>query len=721
MKKSLLALTLGISQIVASSLIGSYSLDLNSNGVSSTSKTTLSHDGKYLYLTNGPNGFSILDVTNPANIRELANTKDSYTTQSIYTPSTVKLSNDGKLLYIGNRRNILVYDVTDKLNPKYLSKISSIFLVGDLEFSPNSEYLYAINNNILRVYKGNEKVSNESISASASSLEIDKKNDKLYVGHTAGFDVFDISNQKEPSNPQTVLFADTNETGMYARDIKILDNYIIVAGGIEQSAILVYDKTSLNKVAKYDFTTSDISKMRLSRDKTKLYVTDKYAKSYVLDISDVENIREITNMDIVNYPYITGIIPSLDESKVFVFETKSYQSNFTPYVYAYDISEDMFSLNLNSGWQLVSFSGTLNVDISKNDYISSMYNYNNQTWSSDTDDIALGDGVWIKSTKNVSLEVDITKYEEDSFTYELKKGWNLKGSLFDFYVDDLNSKYVSELYLYDKTRGWLGKNDIVITKENQGFWLNTKRDLNLTVSKTNIGNNLNEIGVPIVNETGDSVTDDLNKLTYCEKIKFTDASCNTYLQYSDLDSDGLIDSKELEYKTSPFMIDSDGDGVSDYDEIYSGVSFYNPTIANVPKFTISSLDNLDIEIWSTDEMTESVSLEESTEYTESVEKSISEGGSESKTNTHSHSDTVTIGVEQEIKAAGGTTLSASYERSWTEETAKAKETNWDETSTEAASSAVGNSKTNESSKTITYDGAKVLGTFTITNLTPELE
>ncbi len=721
MKKSLLALTLGISQVVASSLIGSYSLDINSSGDSSGAKATISHDGKYLYLGDGYSGFSILDVTNPEYIRELANTKDSFSANSEYAVIIPKLSDDGKLLYLATSEDILVYNVTDKLNPKYVSKLDTDSYVFDFEFSPNSEYLYVADNTKLGIYSEGERVFTTSFTTASRSMELDKENDRLYVGHKAGFDVFDISNQKEPLKIERVLFEDAQINGT---DIKVLDNYIIVAGGYRKAVIIVYDKSDYSEITRYDLSSNNyISKIDLSRDKTKLYVTDIDTKSYILDISDVKNITEITTID--RQPrYVNMIIPSLDETKVFVVGSSGGANEFFSKVDVYDISEDKFSLNLNSGWQLVSFAGTLNVDISKNDYISSMYSYNNGIWSSNIDDITLGGGVWIKSTKNVNLEVDITKYEEDSFTYELKSGWNLKGGLFDFYVNDLEQFCVTDLRFYDKTRGWLNKSDIVVTKENQGFWISNKKsqDCNVTISKTNIGNNLNEIGVPITNETEESVTDDLNKLTYCEKIKFTDASCSAYLQYSDLDSDGLIDSKELEYKTSPFMSDSDGDGVSDYDEVYSGASFYNPTIANIPQFTISSLENFDIVIWSTEEETETVSLEESNEYSQSVEKSVSEGGSNSKTNTKSHSDSVTVGFEYKFGGTdGGLTLHGEYERSWTEETAKTKEVNWDVSSTEAASNAVGKSETNEYSKTVSYDGGKVLGTFTLTNLTPELE
>ncbi|NLZ74633.1 hypothetical protein GX917_01900 [Candidatus Falkowbacteria bacterium] len=70
---------------------------------------------------------------------------------------------------------------------------------------------------------------------------------------------------------------------------------------------------------------------------------------------------------------------------------------------------------------------------------------------------------------------------------------------------------------------------------------------------------------------------------------------NAYLDPLDSDSDGLSDYDEINiYHTSPYLPDSDSDGISDYDEIMAGTDPNCPTgkVCNTAETVITPKDNL---------------------------------------------------------------------------------------------------------------------------------
>ena len=71
---------------------------------------------------------------------------------------------------------------------------------------------------------------------------------------------------------------------------------------------------------------------------------------------------------------------------------------------------------------------------------------------------------------------------------------------------------------------------------------------------------------------------------------------NAYLDPLDSDSDGLSDYDEINiYHTSPYLPDSDSDGISDYDEIMAGTDPNCPTgkVCNTAETVITPKDSLD--------------------------------------------------------------------------------------------------------------------------------
>jgi hypothetical protein len=119
MRKYLLGMSISISYVTAATLAGSYVGSTYGNGSWSDAIAEISADGKYMFLSSGTNGFRILNIENPKSIKEISNTVPAYTNKTFEAVKSLKLSNDGKYLYVGNS-HVYAYDVSDKLNPKFL-------------------------------------------------------------------------------------------------------------------------------------------------------------------------------------------------------------------------------------------------------------------------------------------------------------------------------------------------------------------------------------------------------------------------------------------------------------------------------------------------------------------------------------------------------------------------------------------------------------------------
>lgn len=149
---------------------------------------------------------------------------------------------------------------------------------------------------------------------------------------------------------------------------------------------------------------------------------------------------------------------------------------------------------------------------------------------------------------------------------------------------------------------------------------------------------------------------------------------------TDIDNDGISNQDEIKvYHTNPYSPDSDGDGFSDYKEMFelsfdpeSDISRFNPLIADVPTFEIKIVSEPDIEyIMSkngSEETSKSLTEGESTTDSYSVTNS-----NELTTSTESNwGVSVDVGISNQvvIKPTGGATLTkslnlgSSYGKSW---------------------------------------------------------
>jgi len=201
-----------------------------------------------------------------------------------------------------------------------------------------------------------------------------------------------------------------------------------------------------------------------------------------------------------------------------------------------------------------------------------------------------------------------------------------------------------------------------------------------------------------------------------------DALTNTE---SDSDKDGLTNEQELTvYFTSPDIADTDGDGISDGDEVNelgfsaaANLFRFNPLIADLPTMAI--------EIKTVPELVLRFTDASGTEHT----FSNSTGGAEVETDTRSHTGgvSITLGVEKGVKigtsgAAAESKVTASVTGSYstTEEETKEKHKTWEAVTadsnfasrdTEGASIRIGISVENNSNLSYSLDHITLLASY----------
>ncbi|KAL4463229.1 hypothetical protein ABPG74_007230 [Tetrahymena malaccensis] len=94
---------------------------------------------------------------------------------------TIKMSQNEDLLYVGVRsQGILVFNITDKLNPRYFYQIQIISLSNYIAFSSNYQYLYYANSDSIYTFQLIEMSLNEQIPNIFNSKQFVQKKDSSF-------------------------------------------------------------------------------------------------------------------------------------------------------------------------------------------------------------------------------------------------------------------------------------------------------------------------------------------------------------------------------------------------------------------------------------------------------------------------------------------------------------------------------------------------------------
>ncbi|MFH1187655.1 MAG: binary toxin-like calcium binding domain-containing protein [bacterium] len=180
------------------------------------------------------------------------------------------------------------------------------------------------------------------------------------------------------------------------------------------------------------------------------------------------------------------------------------------------------------------------------------------------DDIKGAGGDYINQPPNVNLSADFGQSEEEEEMQNLSGGKNGRIKIIIIiiiiFAIAVGAAWLSYSY-------FIKSNPDSAVKENS-IEINAVNDLPAPADNQNLNENVDaNVNAPVepikpVDTDGDGLTDD-------DEIKF-----GTDPNKIDTDSDGLTDQEEvIKYKTNPHNMDTDGDGYTDGEEVKNG---YNP-------------------------------------------------------------------------------------------------------------------------------------------------
>jgi hypothetical protein len=183
----------------------------------------------------------------------------------------------------------------------------------------------------------------------------------------------------------------------------------------------------------------------------------------------------------------------------------------------------------------------------------------------------------------------------------------------------------------------------------------------------------------------------------------------------DSDGDGLTDADEItRYGTSPAVADTDGDGFSDHDEIVdkafdpdTAIAQFNPRVADVPELTIELVSAPAIAVTYSESSgtTKTVGTERTQATSNATTKNW--GGSNSHSVEMTHTAGVEVGIEHEFGPTGGTTLSASLSYEFSHATTNEQTVTWSDEQMRENSDALAEVESVEASEGTEVDGGYV--------------
>ncbi|MHA1955016.1 MAG: LVIVD repeat-containing protein, partial [Candidatus Heimdallarchaeaceae archaeon] len=232
---------------------------VNDSIVVSSNVVSICVENNYAYLALYGKGLQIVNITNPSNLANLG----YYDTAALVLSHDVEVSGEYVFLAVEYTPTYFGIQVLDISNPNTI--------IG----SPG--WTYETNGTI-------------------NDIEI--KNSFAYIGNSSSMLVLNITNPLDP-----LLYSEF--TGLNnVNDIFIYGNYAFIA---DESGLVVLNITNpLTPTLAGEYAFSDIRQVIV--DGTFAYVVDEYGDVFVLDVSDLDNIEQISMYD---YPGVTEAASSI--------------------------------------------------------------------------------------------------------------------------------------------------------------------------------------------------------------------------------------------------------------------------------------------------------------------------------------------------------------------------------------------------------------------------
>jgi len=293
----------------------------------------LSKDNTKAYIAEDDKGLVIMDITDSSDIKEIGHYDTGY--KNVYG---VALSKDETKVYLANySHGLVVIDITDKTNPIEIGQyntdgyFSRVVLSEDetkafVADSRNGLIVLDITDPTKPIEIGRYHTGNYDRSYTKSVVLSADETKAFVVDTYEGLVVIDIT---DSTNPTMMAKYEIAEIGKDIEEREINSND--EGGYIEETINDSVDSESVG------YNTNGYSyRVTLSSDETKAFVADSLGGLVVIDISNLDNLKEIAH-----YPTNSSIVDvtlSLDETKAFV-------SNYYNGLEIIDL--DMFSKIIN--------------------------------------------------------------------------------------------------------------------------------------------------------------------------------------------------------------------------------------------------------------------------------------------------------------------------------------------------------------------------------------
>jgi len=199
------------------------------------------------------------------------------------------------------------------------------------------------------------------------------------------------------------------------------------------------------------------------------------------------NIKSNINVATADYTFSNSSASATNHTVYFKIQYKD--NTISTYSYTVNITNSKISLSLDRGWNMISAPvnvafettydanslppGTLSMNTLKNSYVSLVWTFFNNTWTSNPNYIPSGVGMWVKSSINNNV---LYFNGGSSYTLNLSRlernRWYLLGTGMDI-VDFQNryGRYIAKSFIYAKS---LFTQNPYFVKRGQGIWILTK-------------------------------------------------------------------------------------------------------------------------------------------------------------------------------------------------------------------------------------------------------
>lgn len=542
----------------------------------------------YIYILNRYNDITIIDISN------LVNPIKIY--EMVYLESVESFFVHKTILYLTDRQNLTIYDISNPNNPSFRSKIDHQTYYGQIK-GYNNGYLYLTPNYVYSIYIID--VSNPYIPTyvdrfSSNDHNIDGFWDIDFSNNTVAFacgrDGFLLGNITNDYN-----FIEISRTNTeYFQSALFYENCLIVSGNDKLSVLNVSDYYNLSVITEYRLQDTFVD---FCVEYDRGYVLTS-SNIQILNLTDIYNITKIGELSIPHHRMCLTVNNSIiytGYTDMYVFNATNatnvlqiYKTNFNIYNIKSIVIYDNYII---AAWEYYGYYIFNKTDLQSIELISI---FNPEMFATE---FVISDGIlyaierdWIIYSYNISdiLNIELISYTQQYDYEDLRDLMIINGSIYYVSID----KY-ARFGVLDNSNPLNLQLEILFWKEMNHNYYSIGR-YNFAVDNGTVFLPLYNKGLAILGEDHDS--DQIS--TYQETTKYLTNPYNI-----DSDSDLMSDYFEITYNLDPLNsfdanLDLDLDTLSNLEEYNYNL---NPIRSDTDRDTLT--DNLELSVYNTDPST----------------------------------------------------------------------------------------------------------------------